>query len=289
MDSDQSIVRGLIFSLAGYAAYSSHDALVKALSDYSVFQILFFAMLFTYVPFSLTRIVSSKPLSLRPLNPKLVLLRSVLSVMSLAFAFSAFVSLPLVDVYVILFCTPLLISVLAIVFLGERIAIIRWLLILIGLLGVIVVLRPSFASIQLGHGFALSASFCSAIAAIIARKIGGQENMATMILFPLIATILFTGCALYFVYKPMPLEHLGMMFLIGALGLVGQFCILSGFRLAPAAYIAPMQYSQITWAMLFGYFFFNESVDQWVIIGSAITVLSGVAMILRERNVSKVR
>ena len=278
-----------MLTLAGYAAYSTHDALVKTLSDYSVFQILFFAMLFAYVPFSVTRIASAKPLSLMPVHPKLVLLRATLNVMSLSFAFSAFVTLPLVEVYVLLFCTPLIISVLAIIFLGERIALTRWLLILMGMVGVLIVLRPSIESIQLGHIFALSAACCSATAAIIARKIGGEENMATMILFPLLATILATGCALYFVYKPMPLHHLAMMFLIGALGLLGQYCNLSGFRHAPAAYVAPMQYSQIIWAIFYGYLFFNESVDRWVIVGSLITIASGVGMILRERKVSKVQ
>ncbi len=284
-----SLFTGILFSLGGYAAYSSHDALVKALSEYSVFQILFFAMLFTYVPFSVSRIVSAKPLSMRPIHPKLVGLRALLSVVSLSLAFSAFVSLPLVDVYVILFCTPLMISVLAVVFLDERIAFVRWILIVLGLVGVLIVLRPSIESVQLGHLLALGAAFSSAVSAIIARKIGSQENMATMILFPLLATILFTGASLYFVYKPMPLEHLAMMFCVGALGLVGQYCILTGFRNAPAAYVAPMQYSQIIWAMLFGYLFFNESVDHWVLIGSAVTIASGIGIILRERAVSKIQ
>jgi len=110
-----------------------------------------------------------------------------------------------------------------------------------------------------------------------------------MILFPLLATILVSGIALIFVYKPMSLHHLGMMFLVGGLGLMGQYCILSGFRLAPATYIAPMQYSQIVWAVIFGYVFFNESIDQWVVIGSLITIASGIGMIWRERQVSKVR
>ena len=79
------------------------------------------------------------------------------------------------------------------------------------------------------------------------------------------------------------------MFLVGVLGLIGQYFVLVGFRSAPAAFVAPMQYSQIVWAILFGYLFFNESVDVWVIVGSAITILSGVAIIWREHAVSKVQ
>ncbi len=286
---NNSILRGLAFALAGYAAYSVHDAVVKALQGYSVFQILFFAMLFTYVPFSVARVAAGETLSVRPNFPKLALARAVLHVSSLGLAFSAFAMLPLVDVYVILFCTPLIISVLAVFFLGEKIALVRWLLIMIGLIGVIVVLRPSIDTVQIGHFLALSCAITSASSAIIARKIGAQENMATMILFPLLATIFVSGIALIFVYKPMPLPHLGMMFLVGGLGLLGQYCVLMGFRNAPAAYIAPMQYSQIIWAIVFGYLFFAESIDVWVIVGSLITIASGIGMIIRERQVSNVR
>jgi S-adenosylmethionine uptake transporter len=207
----------------------------------------------------------------------------------LCLGFFAFATLPLVDAYVLLFCTPIMISVLAIFFLGERIAVVRWLAILLGLIGVLIVLRPSIDSVKIGHLAALCSALCGAISAIISRKIGSSENMATMIVFPLLATILVSGVMLLYVYEPMPLSDLGLMFLVGALGLLGQYLILSGYRIAPAAYIAPMQYSQIIWAILFGYLFFNEAVDRYVILGSAITILSGVIIIARERAVSRVQ
>jgi len=288
-DQNASIPLGLACALFGFAAYSTHDAVVKSLQDYHVFQIVFFAMLFSYVPFSIARIVENKPQSMSPANPILLIIRAFLHVGALCFAFYAFSSLPMVQAYVILFCTPLIISVLAIWVLGEQIALARWIAIAMGLVGVIVVLRPSLDTIELGHIAALASAFCSGSNAVISRKIGSSENMATMILFPLLATILVSGSALYFVYQPMPLMDLALMFLVGALGLLGQYSVLSGFRMAPAAYIAPMQYSQIVWAILFGYVFFNESIDLWVIVGSLITVLSGVAIIWRERSVSKVQ
>lgn len=284
-----SISTGLAFALFGFAVYSTHDAVVKHLKDYHVFQIVFFAMLFSYVPFSIARIIEAKPLSLSPANPGLLITRAFLHVAALCLAFWAFSTLPMVEAYVLLFCTPLIISVLAIWFLGEQIALLRWLAIAIGLVGVIVVLRPSIDTLQVGHFAALASAFCGASTAVISRKIGGSENMATMILFPLLATIFVSGAALYFVYKPMSITDLSLMFLVGALGLLGQYSVLTGFRLAPAAYVGPMQYSQIVWAIIYGYVFFDERIDQWVIIGSAITVLSGVAIIWRELAVSKVQ
>ena len=284
-----SVIRGILFALLGFAIYSTHDALVKSLQDYNVFQIVFFATLFGYVPFSIARIIEGKPVSLKPNNPGLLTLRACLHVGGLCLGFFAFTRLPMVEAYVLLFCTPLMISVLAIWFLDEHIALVRWFAIFLGLVGVLIVLRPSPSSIGIGHVAALASAFCGAASAVISRKISPTENMATMIMFPLLANILITGAALYFVYQEMPFSDLATMFLVGVLGLVGQYFVLRGYRMAPAAFVGPMQYSQIVWAILFGYVFFAETVDVWVLVGSAITIASGVIIIWRERVVSKVQ
>ena len=285
----RTVGAGLLFALAGFAVYSTHDAVVKSLQDYHAFQIVFFAMLFSYVPFSIARILEAKPQSLAPANPGLLITRALLHVGALTLGFYAFSSLPMVEAYVLLFCTPLMISILAIWFLGESLALVRWIAIIMGLIGVIIVLRPSVESLQMGHLAAFTAAIFGAASAVISRKIGGKENMATLILFPLLTTILVSGAALAFVYRPMPLHDLALMFLVGALGLLGQYCILTGYRLAPAAFVGPMQYSQIIWAIIFGYLFFDESIDRWVVIGSVVTILSGVIIIWRERSVSTVQ
>lgn len=285
--SQQSAVKGLLFALAGFAVFSLHDVLVKVLKDYSVFQTIFFAMLFGYVPFSLVRMFDTRQISLRPVYPALVLLRGLLMVGALCLAMLGFSLLPMVQVYVLLFTTPLIISVLAIPFLGERIHLFRWLTISLGLVGVIVVLRPTVDTLEWGHLFALLSAFCGGGAAIISRKIGQLENPETLILVPMLLTILVSGGVLYFVYQPMELADLGLMFLIGVLALLGQLLLLNGYRNAPAALAAPMQYSQLIWAVFYGTLFFHETLDRYIIIGSCITVLSGVLMVWRETQVSK--
>lgn len=288
-NSNSSALKGLVLALLGFAVFSAHDALVKVLNDYSIFQIIFFAMLFGYVPFSLARITSEKPQSLKPVNMTLVLARSFFTVGSLCFAFLSFSLLPMVETYVLLFCTPLLITVLAIIFLGETIAITRWIAIFLGLIGVLIVLRPTLETIEIGHVFGFCAAICVAGAAIISRKIGHLENSATLIIFPLITNILVSGSMLYFVYKPMPLNDLVVMFLIGTLGLVGQFLVLQAYKLAPAALVAPTQYSQIIWAIIYGALFFGETIDAYVILGSSITVASGLLILWRETTASNTK
>ena len=280
-------MKGILFALGGFAVFSLHDVVVKLLAGYSVFQIVFFAMLFGYVPFSIARLFDGRQLTLRPVNPKLVLLRSLLVTTSLCCAFMAFSLLPMVQVYVLIFMTPLIISVLAIPVLGEKIHVFRWLTIMLGLLGIVIVLRPGAETLQPGHLFAFIAAFASAGAAIISRKIGHIENAATMMITPMMMNILVSGGLLYFVYKPMPLADLALMFLIGAMALLGHLLLLYAYRSAPASLVAPMQYSQLIWAIIYGFFFFGEGVDRFIILGSLITILSGLLMVWRETRVSK--
>lgn len=283
---EPSVLKGIVLALVGFATFSCHDVLVKILHEYSVFQIIFFAMMFGYVPFSLARIFDARAISLHPKNFWLVFFRALFMVGGLVFAFLAFSLVPLVQAYVLLFTTPVLISLLAIPFLGEKIHATRGISIVMGLIGVIVVLRPTPDNFNLGHLCGIAAALSNSAAAIISRKIGNLEHSATLILTPLILNILVSGGMLYFVYIPMPLGDLALMFLIGILGLLAQLAILWGYRIAPAAVVAPMQYSQMIWAILFGYLFFSESIDRVAMLGVVITVLSGVMIVWRESQVS---
>ncbi len=286
-EANNSASKGLLFALFGFAVFSWHDALVKLLTQYSVFQIIFFAMLFGAVPFTLVQATSRRGYSMWPRNPALVLARSLTSVLGLCLAFYAFTVLPLVDVYVLLFTAPALISLLAIPFLGERIAAFRWFAIFLGLLGVIVVLRPNVETFSIGHLAGIGSALCIAIGSIISRSIGSKEHAATMIIYPLLTNITLCGIAMSFNYIPMPLEDLALMFAIGTMALIGQFCLLKAYRAAPAAFVAPMQYSQLLWAVLIGAVMFGEYPDNLTVVGALIIVVSGLLIVWRESQVSE--
>jgi len=281
-----SPTRGLLFALFGFGVFSWHDAIVKLLTDYSVFQIIFFAMLFGAVPFSLALATSRSTYSLWPRNPALVLVRSITTVLGLCLAFYAFTILPMVEVYVLLFTAPALISLLAIPFLGERIAAFRWFAIFLGLAGVVVVLRPEIETFTIGHLAGVGSALCIAIGSIISRLIGSKEHAGTLIIYPLLCNISVCGVAMSFSYVPMPLHDLALMFLIGTMALIAQFTMLSAYRAAPAAYVAPMQYSQLLWAVLIGAVMFDEYPDRFTILGALIIVVSGLLIVWRESQVS---
>ncbi len=278
-----SPVLGLGIAFLGFAFYATHDAITKHLGvEFSVFQIIFFAMLFAFVPMSILMLADRKEDNFRPRHPWLVLLRSGLSIVALSCGFYAFTVLPLAEVYSLLFAAPLLITVFSIPILGEVVRLQRWIAVIVGLCGVLIVLRPGASELTLGHITALTSACASALASVIVRRIGAEERSAVLILYPMLLSMVVTGSILPGVYKPMGLLELSMMAGLGFLSVIAQLCIIFGYRAAPAAVIAPMQYSQILWATVFGFFFFQERPDIFVGLGSTVIIGSGIFVVWRE-------
>jgi drug/metabolite transporter (DMT)-like permease len=287
-----SPVRGLGFAFLAFGLFATHDAIIKALgADYSVFQIIFFAMLFAFVPMAILVLADQSTGNFRPRHPWLLLARSLLSLTAMSSAFFAFVTLPLAEVYALLFATPLLITALSVPLLGETVRAQRWAAVFAGLVGVMIVLRPGVTELSVGHLAALCAALASSLAAIIIRKIGSEERSAVLILYPMLASILVMGAMLPAVYVPVELPSLGMMAGVGLLSVVAQLGTITAYRFAPAAVVAPTQYSQILWATIYGIVFFSERPDTMVAIGAGIIIASGVFIVWRESraNVSERR
>jgi drug/metabolite transporter (DMT)-like permease len=182
----------------------------------------------------------------------------------------------------LLFATPLLITVLSIPILGERVGLHRWAAILIGLCGVLFVLRPGSAPFSLGHLAGLTAAAGSATASIIVRKIGREERSSVLLIYPLLGNVLVMGAFLPTVYEPMPIEHLAALAAIATLSILATSLIIFAYKSGEAVIVAPMQYSQIVWATLFGWLIFSEPPDIETLLGAGVVILSGLYIVLRE-------
>jgi len=283
MSTQNTTLRGLGFAFAGFAVFATHDALIKVLGGtYSVMQIIFFATLFSFVPMAVTILTDRTTGNFLPHHPFLVMLRSGLVVTSMVCAFYAFSVLPLAEVYSLLFAFPLFVTVLSIPLLGEVVRAQRWAAVIVGLIGVLIVLRPGATDITLGHLAALTAAFCSAFGSVLVRKIGNEERSAVLILYPMLLAIVVMSLLQPAVYQPPSLLHLAMMALVGVFSVIAQHLIILAYRAAPAGVVAPSQYSQIIWATLFGMIFFGERPDGWVAVGASIIIASGVFVVWRE-------
>lgn len=285
-------LRGATFALAAYACYSTHDVVVKWLGErYSPVQILFFAMLFGFPMLTLLLIRDRTDGNLRPRHPWWMTLRTCAAVIGTVSAFYAFAVLPLAQTYAIIFAAPLLITVFAIPVLGERVGWRRLLAVAVGLLGVLIVLRPGAAPLSSGHLAALACAICSAVAGIVVRRIGPDERSTVLLLYPMMGNLVVMGMALPWFYQPMPGLDLGALALIAVLNLAGTLCIVLAYKAAAAGVVAPMQYSQMLWAIVYGAVFFGEGLDLPTGIGVAVIAASGLYVVFREDqpNVSLTR
>lgn len=283
MPAISSNLRGALLSLAAFGVYATHDMVVKFLGEtYSPFQTIFFSGLLGFPLLSLMLMTDRTDGNLIPRNPWWTAIRTVSAVLTGLFGFYTFSVLPLAQCYAIFFAMPILITLLAIPILGEKVGPRRGVAIVVGLIGVLIVLRPGQVDLAFGHLTALLAASFGALTSVIMRKIGHSERTIVLMLYPMIGNFVMAGVALPFVYLPMPVEHLGLLAAMAALGMFGGILLIAAYRAAPAIIVAPMQYSQIIWAMFYGTLFFNEQIDRYTAIGTAVIIASGVYIVLRE-------
>ncbi len=278
-------VLGALVALTAFAAFSVHDVIVKALgASYSPVQIVFFSALLGFPFLTIMMIRDAEPGTLRPRHPRWVALRTVLTTLGAVATFYTFTVLPLTQAYAILFAAPLLITLLSIPMLGEKVGPRRFAAVAVGLCGVIWVLQPGVTQLTLGHAAGVTAAVCMATGAIIMRRIGREERSAVMMLYPMLSNIVVMGCALPFVYQPMPILHLAGLAAIAAIAFVSSSGLIAAYRQAEAVVVAPMQYSQIVWAAIFGLLFFGEAPGFDTILGAAVIIASGIYIVLRENS-----
>ena len=282
-DTAKSNLRGVAFALAAFAIFSTHDVIVKVLGiSYSTFQIIFFGVLFSFPLVMLMLMKDTTQGNLLPRHPWWTALRTVSAVISGFCVFYAFSTLPLAQVYSIIFTMPLLITVLSIPILGETVGRHRWGAVAVGLVGVVVVLRPGGAELGLGHLSALFGAFFGALAAIIVRKIGNEERNAVLLLYPMMANFLVMAAVMPFVYEPIHVEGLGLQAVMAFFAFAGGLCLIQAYKSGDAAIVAPMQYSQMIWAAIYGGIFFDEVPDTVTWIGAGIIISSGLYIVVRE-------
>lgn len=283
MSARQSNLRGALLALLSFGIYATSDAIVKYMgASYSPFQNIFFSGLFGFPLVAIMLMGDSREGTLIPRKPGMTILRSALVVVNALCGFYAFAKLPLSEAYPIFFSSPILITLFAIPILGEKVGLHRGIAIVIGLLGVIVVLRPGQSHLGLGHLAAIAAAVIFAVNSVLLRKSGQAERSVVIMLYPMIANFVVSGLAMPFDYKPLPIEHLGLLAAMSTLGFVAGLLNIAAYRRAQAAIIAPMQYSQIIWASIFGALFFDESHDSWTLVGTAIIIASGIYIVVRE-------
>ena len=210
------------------------------------------------------------------------LLRGALGITMLSLFAFALRDLALSEAYAIFFIAPLLITVLSVPVLGERVERARWIAIAVGLLGVLVVLRPTGEGmLTLGGLAVLVASLCYAVSAVTVRIVSRTDSSESQVFWLMAMVGLGAASAPDWVgIRP---EDGWVLLGVAVSGFFGQLAITEAFRLGEASAIAPFEYSALAWALLLDWSLWRTLPDQFTLLGAVIIIASGVYLVRRER------
>jgi drug/metabolite transporter (DMT)-like permease len=259
------------------------DALVKWLSaDYPVHELVFSNSLFALLPVLVVSLRRGGLARLRTRRLRLHVLRGLLGAGGGLLAFYAYSQLPLADAYAIIFTTPLIITALSLPVLGEPVGWRRWSAVGVGFIGVLIMLRPGVAPIGIGSLATFGAACLSALGILLVRKLGTTESTAGIALYSnLTVAVAMIPLLPFGGILPSALD-LGLMAAAGLIGGVALLVLIEAYRRAPAALVAPFQYSQMVWAILIGFAIWGDIPAPAKLIGAAVVAASGLFILYRE-------
>ncbi len=277
--------RAALLMLVSVALFALMDAGLKKLSaHYPPFQVAAMRGL-SSLPLVLGwALASAGAGALLRVRWPLHLVRGVLGIVMMASFVYALKRLPLSTAYSIFFVAPLLITALSVPILGEHVGPRRWTAIAVGLLGVLVVLRPTGEGVLTLAGLAvLVAAFGYAVSAILVRVLARTDSTQATTFWLLALMALGAGLLAWPGWVPLRGEHAAIIAGIGIAGALGQYTITEAFRSGEASLVAPLEYSALVWGVLLDLSLWGVLPDGLTWLGAAIIVGSGLYLIRRER------
>ena len=279
-------VRGIVAMLFAVGLFAVMDAQLKLLSGtYGPMQVSFLRGA-TALPFVLLPVLlRGRLVRLRPVNVRLHLLRGALSVLMLGSFVFAVRESSLATTYSIFMCAPLLVAALSVPLLGERVARAQWIAIAVGLAGVLLMIAPrDGAWISVGALAAIVAAVTYSLAVVSLRLLSRTDTPEAMVFW--FTALLTVGAGLLAIrgWVPMQAAHWPLLLGIGLSGALGQHFITEAFRHAPAAVVAPFEYTALLWGALLDLAIWGVLPGAITLMGSAIVIAAGLYLISRERR-----
>lgn len=279
---------GIFLMILGLALYPISDAFVKHLMEtYSVPQVTFLRAITRFIPLMIAvffqggirQVFGTK----HPQRHMGRLLVSLVFTFSFMYAFSMG---SLTTVYTLGYTSPFFMIILSAILLKEKVKFEKWLVVGIGLMGVIIAMRPGSNVFEMGALLVLFASFLGALNKILMRRLASTEHSLAIAIYPNLSMMLIIFPYLLFAghWQPMPWSHWGAFALVGAITAAGQYAIAQGLRFAQGSTLAPIDYSSFIWVVMLDLLWWNKSPDGYTLIGAAIIVGSNLFILYRTRQ-----
>jgi len=191
--------------------------------------------------------------------------------------------LPIAEASATGFVAPLLVTALSIFFLSEKVGLRRWIATGVGLIGVLIILRPGTGAFHPAAFFPLVSAFCWACTLIITRMMSGTERATTVMAYSSLVGLVMLSGLVPSVWVTPTWHDIAFGVFIGVASTLGQWLVVLAFRYADASVLAPFSYTQLLWVSVLGFIIFGEVPDVWTVTGAAFIVASGLYTAHRER------
>jgi drug/metabolite transporter (DMT)-like permease len=280
--------KGIGFMAVSGMAFVGMHAAVKSVSDVlPAFEVAFFRALIGFLVLSPLLLTSGLRL-LATNRPKLHAIRGLINGISMLCFFTGVTMTPLAELTALSFTAPIFATVLAMLFLGEKVGPRRWAAIMVGFAGTVVILRPGLIDITLGPVLILSAAMIWAIALMLIKMLTRTESSVTITMYAsLWLTAICVLPAAWVWVWPAPIDYVWLL-LIGCLGTLGQTTMNQSLKLANASAVLPVEFTKLIWAALLGFMLFAEVPDMFTWIGAVLIFGSTTYIGIREAYLRRV-
>jgi drug/metabolite transporter (DMT)-like permease len=283
LERTQNIRLGVLLMIGGTMLFTTGEAIVKHLArDYEITQIVWarytFHTLFTLIFLLRTGVLRQA----RTRRPWLHIARSALMLAATMLFFTALRYLPLADAVAINFIMPALVTAFSIPILNEQVGIRRWIAILVGFAGVLVIIRPGMGVMHWAAVLPLGTAACYAFYQILTRIASRTDDTNTSLFWTSAFGVVVTTAAVPFVWAAPDTAGWALMVGLGAVYGLGHWLVIRALEVAAASRLSPFLYAQIIWATLFGLVLFDQFPDGPTFVGLTIVIASGLYIWRRE-------
>ena len=280
-------VKGIILALvASFCAVLMSVFLKFAQEDTNVFSVGFMRFFFGFL-LILPFIIKSKFKIYNTDNFKFHITRSIINVPMMILGFAALMYIPLDQIKAIGFLSPILVVILSIIFLKERIYLIRTFSLILGFIGVIIILRPGIIEISIGAYMVLTSTLLWSTVIIITKYMSKSDSPMTIITYQYTFVSIFTLPLAIFYWSNLSLSSVFYSIMAAIVGTVLHLCINTSYKMASLTILQPVWFSQLLWATIFSLILFNESIDYFTYIGGSLVFISVLIITYRENYLKK--
>jgi drug/metabolite transporter (DMT)-like permease len=279
-------VLGVLLMITGLALYPLADAFVKHLMGiYSVPQTTFLRAFTRLIPLLIA--VNFQGGFRRVLGTQHPLQHLVRLLVNLAYTLSFMYAMKmatLTTVYTLSYTSSFFMIILSALMLKEVVKVEKWIAVAIGLVGVIIAMRPGSNVFEMAAILVLVGTFLGALNKILMRRLAATEHSLSIAIYPNLMMILATFPFLIGSWQAMPWSHWGLFAIVGALTAAGQYAIAQALRFAQGSTLAPIDYSTFFWVVALDLFWWGKSPDKYTLIGAAVIVGSNLFILYRTRR-----